>query len=92
MGFNFLSEEQRNPTPFLSSEEEIMLKKLMDSNVDIIAKLAELDEINEFIDENRLLQKFYAWQALREQMRDTSAEVIEDDLTLDDIASLENEV
>ena len=38
---------------------------------------AQLDEINEFIDENRLLQKFYAWQALREQMRDTSAEVIE---------------
>jgi hypothetical protein len=39
---------------------------------------AQLDEINEFIDENRLLQKFYAWQALREQLRDTGAEVIEE--------------
>ncbi len=92
MGFNFLSEEQRNPTPFLSSEEELMLQKLMDSKVDVIAKLAELAELEEFIDENRLLQKFYAWQALREQMRDTGAEVIGDDLTLGDVASLENEV
>jgi hypothetical protein len=75
MGFNFLSEEQRNPTPFLSSEEELMLQKLMDSNDSVRAKLAELEE---FIDENRLLQKFYAWQALREQMRDTGAEVIEE--------------
>ena len=38
---------------------------------------AKLDEIEEFIDENRLLQTFYAWKALREQMKDTSAEVIE---------------
>jgi hypothetical protein len=75
MGFNFLSEEQRNPTPFLSSEEELMLQKLMDSNDSVRAKLAELEE---FIDENRLLQKFYAWQALREQMRDTGAEVVEE--------------
>ena len=44
---------------------------------------AQLDEVNEFIDENRLLQKFYAWRELKEQLRDTSAEVIEDDKLLD---------
>jgi hypothetical protein len=73
MGFEFKSEEQRNPTP--PSHEELQLLKAKDSYDSI---KAQLDEINEFIDENRLLQKFYAWQALREQLRDTSAEVIEE--------------
>ena len=73
MGFNFLSEEQRNPTP--PSHEELQLLKAKSSCTEV---QAQLDEINEFIDENRLLQKFYAWQALREQMRDTGAEVIEE--------------
>ena len=73
MGFNFLSEEQRNPTP--PSHEELQLAKLKDSCAEVQAKL---DEIEEFIDENRLLQKFYAWKALREQLRDTGAEVIEE--------------
>jgi hypothetical protein len=73
MGFEFKSEEQRNPTP--PSHEELQLAKLKDSCTEV---QAQLDEINEFIDENRLLQKFYAWQALREQMRDTGAEVIEE--------------
>jgi hypothetical protein len=73
MGFNFLSEEQRNPTP--PSHEELQLLKAKSSCTEV---QAQLDEINEFIDENRLLQKFYAWQALREQLRDTSTEVIEE--------------
>jgi hypothetical protein len=73
MGFNFLSEEQRNPTP--PSHEELQLAKLKDSCTQVEARLSELEE---FIDENRLLQKFFAWQALREQLRDTSAEVIEE--------------
>ena len=73
MGFEFKSEEQRNPTP--PSHEELQLLKLKDSCTQVEARLSELEE---FIDENRLLQKFYAWQALREQMRDTGAEVIEE--------------
>ena len=72
MGFEFKSEIERNPTPL--SHEQLQALKAQDS-YDTIK--AQLDEINEFIDENRLLQKFYAWQALREQMKDTSAEVIE---------------
>jgi hypothetical protein len=73
MGFSFQSAEERNPTPL--SHEELQLAKLKDSCTEIQAKLSEIEE---FIDENRLLQKFFAWQALREQMRDTSAEVIEE--------------
>jgi hypothetical protein len=71
MGFEFKSEQERNPVP---SHEELQLAKLKDSCTQVEAKLFELEE---FIDENRLLQKFYAWQALREQMRDTNAEVVE---------------
>ena len=74
MGFNFQSSEQRNPSQPVPSHEELQLLKAKSSCTEV---QAQLDEINEFIDENRLLQKFYAWQALREQMRDTSAEVIE---------------
>jgi hypothetical protein len=74
MGFEFKSEEQRNPTPQPPSHEELQLAKLKDSCTQVEAKLSELEE---FIDENRLLQKFYAWQELRRQLNDTSAEVIE---------------
>ena len=73
MGFEFKSEIERNPTP--PSHEELQLAKLKDSCTQVEARLSELEE---FIDENRLLQKFFAWQALREQLRDTSAEVIEE--------------
>jgi len=71
MGFSFQSAEERNPTP---SHEQLQALKLQDSCTEVKTKLAEIEE---FIDENRLLQKFFAWQALREQMKDTSAEVIE---------------
>jgi hypothetical protein len=74
MGFQFIDAETRNPTPQPPSHEELQLAKLKDSCTQVEAKLFELEE---FIDENRLLQKFYAWQVLREQMRDTSAEVVE---------------
>jgi hypothetical protein len=72
MGFSFQSSEARNPTP--QSHEQLQALKAQDSYDSI---KSQLDEINEFIDENRLLQKFYAWQELRRQLNDTSAEVIE---------------
>ena len=53
MGFNFLSEEQRNPTP--PSHEELQLAKLNDS---CTAVQARLDEIEEFIDENDFVEYF----------------------------------
>ncbi len=73
MGFSFQSAEERNPTP--PSHEQLQALKAQDSCTEVQAKLSEIEE---FIDENRLLQKFFAWQALREQMRDTGAEVIEE--------------
>jgi predicted secreted Zn-dependent protease len=73
MGFSFQSSEARNPTP--QSHEQLQALKAQDSCTEVQAKLSEIEE---FIDENRLLQKFFAWQALREQMRDTGAEVIEE--------------
>jgi len=74
MGFSFQSAEERNPTP---SHEQLQSEKLTQKEMICADIQAQLDEINEFIDENRLLQKFFAWQALREQMKDTGAEVIE---------------
>jgi len=66
----FKSEEERNP---ISAQP-----------VDPCAEVqAKLEEIETFIDENRLLAKFYAWQELKKQMFDTSAEVIEDAKLLD---------
>lgn len=75
MGFEFKSEQDRNPVQQPPSHEQLQLTKLKDSVSQVEAKLVELEE---FIDENRLLQTFYAWQSLREQLRDTSAEVIEE--------------
>ena len=74
MGFEFKSEEGRNPTQQPLSHEQLQAQQVNPCT----ALQAQLDEINEFIDENRLLQKFYAWQELKLQLRDTSAEVIDD--------------
>jgi hypothetical protein len=69
MGLVFLDEGTRNPINQQPAQPPVD---------PCTALQAQLDEINEFIDENRLLQKFYAWQELKLQLRDTSAEVIDD--------------
>jgi hypothetical protein len=66
MPFEFKSEFERNPTNVPAP--------VIKTDYDDIK--AQLEEVNEFIDENRLLQTFYAWKALREQLN-TGAEVIE---------------
>ena len=75
MGFSFQSAEERNPTPL--SHEQLQALKAQDS-YDTIK--AQLDEINEFIDENRLLQKFYAWQAIKAAI-DSGKIVMDDNIT-----------
>lgn len=72
MGLVFKSEEERNP---------IIQNPSQPSNpcADI---QAQLDEINQFIDENNLLKHFYMWQELKRQLEGTSAEVIDDDKLL----------
>jgi len=72
MGLVFKTEEERNPINHTPAQP-----------VDPCAELrAQLNEINQFIDENNLLKNFYLWQELKTQLRDTSAEVIEDDKLL----------
>jgi hypothetical protein len=79
MGLTFLSEEQRNPIKQPLSHEQLQAQK-----VDPCAEIqAQLDEVNQFIDENNLLKNFYMWQEIKKQMFDTNAEVIEDDKLLD---------
>ena len=79
MGLTFLSEEQRNPIKQPLSHEQLQAQK-----VDPCAEIqAQLDEVNQFIDENNLLKNFYMWQEIKRQMFDTNAEVIEDDKLLD---------
>ena len=83
MGLVFKTEEERNPINQSPAQPP----------VDPCAEIqAQLNEVNQFIDENNLLKHFYMWQELKAQLRDTSAEVIEDYLTLGDVASLEDEV
>jgi len=79
MGLVFKTEDERNPTNYPPSHEQLKAQK-----VDPCAEIqAQLDEVNQFIDENNLLKNFYMWQELKAQLRDTSAEVIEDDKLLD---------
>ena len=69
MGLVFKSEEERNP----------IIQSPTQPPADPCAELqAQLNEVNQFIDENNLLKHFYMWQELKIQLRDTSAEVIDD--------------
>jgi hypothetical protein len=81
MGFSFVSAEERNPTNLPPSHEELQAAKVAECSCTDIQ--AQLDEVNQFIDENNLLKNFYLWQELKAQLKDTSAEVIEDDKLLD---------
>jgi len=88
MGLTFQTEQERNPVKQPLSHEQLQAQK-----VDPCSELqAQLNEVNQFIDENNLLKNFYMWQELKRQMYDTSAEVIDEGLTLNDVASLEDEV
>jgi cobalamin-dependent methionine synthase I len=58
MGLTFLSEEQRNPINQSPAQPP----------VDPCAEIqAQLDELQQFIDENNLLKNFYMWQELRDE-------------------------
>ena len=58
MGLTFLSENDRNPVNQSPAQPP----------VDPCADLqAQLDELQQFIDENNLLKNFYMWQELRDE-------------------------
>ena len=67
MGFNFQTSEERNPTAVGPTPEQTRIEELE-------AKLAEVEQ---FIDENTLLQKFYAWQAIKAAIN--SGKIVMDD-------------
>lgn len=64
MGFVFKSE----PT-----EQERFVMRLQDQIKQLEEQVAtttsKLEEVEQFIDENTLLQKFYAWQQIKEAIR-----------------------
>jgi hypothetical protein len=64
MGFEFRTE----PT-----EQERFVMRLQDQvkqlGEQVAATTAKLEEVEQFIDENTLLQKFYAWQQIKEAIR-----------------------
>ena len=67
MGFVFKTAEERNATISGPTPEQTRIEELE-------AKLAEVEQ---FIDENTLLQKFYAWQAIKEAI--SSGKIVLDD-------------
>jgi hypothetical protein len=67
MGFNFRTAEERNPILTGPTQEQTRIEELE-------AKLAEVEQ---FIDENTLLQKFYAWQAIKAAI--SSGKIVMDD-------------
>lgn len=58
MGFSFQTEEERNPTNVTPPTPPVDPCEALQ---------AQLDELNQFIDENNLLKKFYIWQELRDE-------------------------
>jgi hypothetical protein len=62
MGFTFKTAEERNPIASQPSQEETRIQTLETQLADTQAKL---EEVEQFIDENTLLQKFYAWQQIK---------------------------
>lgn len=70
MGFQFQTSEERNPTAVGPTPEQTRIEELE-------AKLAEVEQ---FIDENVLLQKFYAWQAIKAAI-DSGKIVMDDNIT-----------
>ena len=67
MPFVFKTAEERNATISGPTPEQTRIEELE-------AKLAEVEQ---FIDENTLLQKFYAWQAIKEAI--SSGKIVLDD-------------
>ncbi len=74
MGFNFRTAEERNPILTGPTQEETLIQKL---ETQLAETQAKLEEVEQFIDENTLLQKFYAWQAIKAAI--SSGKIVMDD-------------
>ena len=74
MGFVFKTENERNPVETGPTPEETLIKGL---ETKLAETQAKLEKVEQFIDENTLLQKFYAWQAIKEAI--SSGKIVLDD-------------
>jgi anti-sigma28 factor (negative regulator of flagellin synthesis) len=74
MGFNFRTAEERNPVTTGPTQEETLIQKL---ETQLAETQAKLEKVEQFIDENTLLQKFYAWEAIKAAI--SSGKIVMDD-------------
>jgi anti-sigma28 factor (negative regulator of flagellin synthesis) len=74
MGFVFKTAEERNATITGPTQEETLIQKL---ETQLAETQAKLEKVEQFIDENTLLQKFYAWEAIKAAI--SSGKIVMDD-------------
>ena len=74
MGFNFRTAEERNPVTTGPTQEETLIQKL---ETQLAETQAKLEKVEQFIDENTLLQKYYAWEAIKAAI--SSGKIVMDD-------------
>ena len=74
MGFVFKTELERNPVSTGPTQEETLIQKL---ETQLAETQAKLEKVEQFIDENTLLQKFYTWEAIKAAI--SSGKIVMDD-------------
>jgi anti-sigma28 factor (negative regulator of flagellin synthesis) len=77
MGFVFKTENERNPVETGPTPEETLIKGL---ETKLAETQAKLEKVEQFIDENTLLQKYYAWEAIKAAI-DSGKIVMDDNIT-----------
>jgi anti-sigma28 factor (negative regulator of flagellin synthesis) len=77
MAFVFKTENERNPVETGPTPEETLIKGL---ETKLAETQAKLEKVEQFIDENTLLQKYYAWEAIKAAI-DSGKIVMDDNIT-----------
>jgi len=83
MGFQFQTSEERNPTAAGPTPEQTRIEEL---ETRLAETQAKLEKVEQFIDENTLLQKFYAWEAIKAAI--DSGKIVMDDQSNDGITDI----
>jgi hypothetical protein len=83
MGFVFKTETERNPVATGPTPEQTRIEEL---ETRLAETQAKLEKVEQFIDENTLLQKFYAWEAIKAAI--DSGKIVMDDQSNDGITDI----
>ena len=86
MGFVFKTETERNPVATGPTPEQTRIEEL---ETRLAETQAKLEKVEQFIDENTLLQKFYAWEAIKAAI--DSGKIVMDDQSNDGVQDVEFE-